>query len=354
MIGKLPLLKWMILDISSVIPTDLPQLFKICSRLKSLDIRRCEMSIHGPGRISDIYNRNWEMQASAHKSTYDLKELSFSSNCGIDPWEFVSRSLGLRVLSIDSDPGGNHERQMMNDLVKSLQTEDILPSLQHLDLFIRRADNDILSKVLKNVRCLRSFKCDRNDALLLWSISDFRPHFSTVTTIDIQSGKPEFWQEVMSSCQALVKAKEVVLFAEDIIGGKKWAPTGIESLHINLFVRPKGPSRKDQEDALFGRIAKLVKLNHLSVHTGWRSRTLHDQRWATLLRIKTLKNVELGRELTASHDAENLYRRFSEMHVRLSWTEARMPLSRQQAAKSDANDALLVQALSAFQAANQN
>lgn len=352
MIGKLPLLKCMILDISSLNPTDIPQLFEICSRLKSLDIRRCKM------RISDISNRNWEMQASAHKPDYEfLRELSFSSNCGIDPWEFVSRSRGLRVLSIDSDPGGNHENQMINVLLKSFRTEHSMPRLEHLDLFIRSADNARISDVLNSVRCLRSFICDRNDSLLLWSISDFRSHISTVTTIEVQCGKPEFWQKVMSSFPMLVKVKEVVLFAEDIIGGEIWKSTGIESLGVNLFVRSKGnvgPSRKYQEDALFGRIAKLVKLNHLSVHTGWRSKTLNGQSWGTLLRIKTLKNVELGYELTASSDAESFERRFLELHVRLSWTEARMPLSPQQAAKNDANDALLLQAFNAFQAANQN
>lgn len=349
MIGELTRLQCMTLDISGVEGTDLPQLFEICSRLKFLDIRRCEM------RISDISNRNGQMRASAHKSDYKLlQELSFSSNCGIDPWEFVSRSRGLRVLSIDCDPGGNHERQMMDVLANSFRT-DSMPSLQHLDLFIRSSNNDRISKVLKSVRCLRSFKCDRDDSLLLWSFSDFRSHFSTVTTIEVQCGKPEFWQKVMSSFSMLVKAKEVVLFAEDIIGGDKWASTRIESLGVNLFVRSKGnvgPSRKDQEEALFGRIANLGKLNRLSVHTGWRSKTtLNDQSWGTLLRIKTLKNVELGYELTATSAVR---RRFLEMDVRLSWTKARMPLSPQQVTERRGDENLLLQALGAFQAANQH
>lgn len=298
------------------------------------------------------------MQASAHKSDYKfLQELSFSSNCGIDPWEFVSRSRGLRVLSIDSDPGGNHESQMMDVLANSFQTKESMPSLQHLDLFIRSSNNHRISEVLKNVRCLRSFKCDRNDSLLLWSIDDFQSHFSTVTTIEVQCGKPEFWQKVMSSFPMLVKAKEVVLFAEDIIGGEIWASNRIESLAVNLFVPSKGNvglSRNNQEEALFGRIANLVSLNHLSVHTGWRSKTLNDQSWETLLRIKTLKNVELGYELTTTSDEGSLERRFLEMHVRLSWTKALMPLSPQQVAKRDGDDALLLQAFNAFQAANQN
>jgi len=337
----------MTLDISSVNPTDLPQLLKICSRLKSLNIRRCEM------RISDISDRNRQKHASAPKFDYKfLQELSFSSNCGIDAWEIVSRSRGLRVLSIDCDPGGNHESQMMDVLANSFQT-DSMPSLQHLDLLIRSSNNDRISKVLKSVRCLRSFKCDRNDSLLLWSISDFESHFSTITTIEVQCGKPEFWQKIMSSCPALVKAKEVVLFAEDIIEGEVWASTGIESLGVNLFVRSKGPSRKIQEEALFRRIANLVRLNHLSVHTGWRSKTLSDQSWETLLRIKTLKRVELGYELTTTSDEGSFERRFLKMHVLLLWTEALMPLSPQQVAKRDAGEALLLQAWNAFQATNQ-
>jgi hypothetical protein len=71
-----------------------------------------------------------------------------------------------------------------------------------------------------------------------------------------------------------------------------------------------------------------------------------------LLRIKALENVELGRELTASRDSETLFMRFFKMKVLLSWNEARMPLTPRQAAKDDGDVALLLQALSANQAAH--
>lgn len=313
----------------------------------------------------DMLNRNWKLQALAHRSPspYNLEEqskleeLSMSLGCGIGLWGFLSGSPRLRVLSIyHNDHPDLYELPRLNDLMKSFRTKDILPNLQHLDVCIYRVNGNEIPKVLESVRCLRSFQCHRTDAL--WSISDFRPHFSTVTTIDIQYGKPEFWQKVMSSCPALVNAKEVVLFVEDIMGREVWASTGLESLDLNVFVRSKGnqrSSRKVQEDALFRRIAKLVKLNHLSVHTGWREeRTLHDQSWEALLRIKTLTSVELGYELTANRDMLNVMRRFFEMqkHV-VTWTEAKMSLSPPEDAELEAENALL-QALSANLAAIQN
>ena len=358
-LGELPSLRSMTLDISNVLPTDLPQLFDICSRLKSLDIRRCEMRTQGGGSFDEISDRNRKSESSAHKSTYKfLEELSISSNCGIGLSGFLSRSRRLRVLSIyDKHHRGYFEEQIMEDLVKSFRTEDIMSNLQHLDLCIYRAKNDTISEVLKSVRCLRRFKCDRPDALL--TIPDFRPHFSTVTTIKVQSGTPEFWQKVMSSCPGLVKAKEVVLFAEDIIRGKMWASTGLESLDLHVFVRSKGDvrsSRKAQEDSLFRRIAKLVKLNHLSVHTGWHEeRTLCAESWGALLRIKTLRSVELGIELTAYQDMLNVKRRFSEKQVDLTWGDSNTSrLSDEDAEEEESENALLLKALEARFAPHHN
>jgi hypothetical protein len=126
-----------------------------------------------------------------------------------------------------------------------------------------------------------------------------------------------------------VKAKEVVLSAEDIIGGKIWASTGLESLELGVLVTSKGDVRsRSKESALFGRIAKLVKLNHLSLHTGWLGeRTLRDESWDALLGIETLKSVELGYSLTVPRDRENFLSIFSEKKVDLKWTVAKMSLS---------------------------
>ena len=346
----------MTLDISNVLPTDLPQLFDICSRLKSLDIRRCEMRTQGGGSFDEISDRNRKSESSAHKSTYKfLEELSISSNCGIGLSGFLSRSRRLRVLSIyDKHHRGYSEEQIMDDLVKTFRTESSMPSLQHLDLCIYRLDNDAISKVLRSVRCLRSFKCHPYGALL--SIDDFQRHFSTVTTINVRSVMPEFWQKVMSSCSGLVKANGVVLFAEDIIRGEMWASTGLESLDLNVFVRSKGDVRsRSKENALFRRIATLVKLNHLSLHTGWhKERTLLPESWRILLGMKTLTSVILGKELTASQDKRDVLRRFSEKQMVLEWTEADMSLASHEEDKEEADNARLIQALSARFGAHYN
>jgi hypothetical protein len=363
-LGELPFLKSMTLDIVSVDTTDLPQLFEICSRLKSLEIRRCQMSIRGivetvrPMSI-DMASRNWNLQASAHKSTYNLEELSLSSNCGIGLSGFISRSPRLRVLSIYQGYVRDiYEEARLKELIRAFSTEGSMPSLQHLDVCIYRVHRKKISEVLKSVRCLRSFQCLQHDALL--SIPSFWPHFSTITKIVIPpgTGTPEVWQEIMSSCPALVEAREVVLFAEDITGGKMWASTGLESLDLHVFVRSKGDvrsSRKAQEDALFRRIAKLVKLIHLSVHTGWHEeRTLRAESWGALLRIETLRSVELGNELTAYQDKLNVLRRFSEKQVDLTWNESNTSRLSDEDAEEESENALILQALSAHLAAHSN
>jgi len=158
----------------------------------------------------------------------------------------------------------------------------------------------------------------------------------------------------MSSCPALVKAKEVVLFAEDIIGGKMWASTGIESLDLNVFVRSKGERSRSKEKAIFGRIAKLKKLNHLSVHTGWHEeRTLLAESWGALLSIETLRSVELGYDLTASQDRPNVFSRFSEKQKHLEWTRAKVSLSQDQRyPEEDSDNEMIMQALAGYLAAH--
>jgi len=324
MLGELPNLKRMTLDISGVERNDLRQLFEICTRLKSLDIRACELNQPAVTlNVNFIRNRHCRWEVSAHKSTYDLEELSISSSCGIGISDILSRCPRLRVLRIyDQRHRGCGEEETVKDLVKSLETKGCMPNLQHLDVCIYRAKKDTMSKVLERARCLRKFNCASRNL----SIPDFRPHFSTVTCIHVQDGKPEFWQEVMSSCPALLDAWSVVLFAEDLIRGKKWACTGLESLDLQVFVRSEGnvkSSREAQEEALFQRIAELVNLMDLSVVTGWREeKTLRAESWGVLLGMKSLKSVTLGEELTASRDMPNVLRRFSEKQVEMNWMKS--------------------------------
>jgi hypothetical protein len=124
-----------------------------------------------------------------------------------------------------------------------------------------------------------------------------------------------------------VNAKDVVLFAEDIVGGKMWASTELESLELGVFVRKEGtvgyvrPSQEDQESALFRRIAKLVKLNRLSLRTGWDGeRTLRDESWLALLGMETLKSIELGYELGAPSDRGNFETLFAKNKRILRWS----------------------------------
>jgi hypothetical protein len=345
----------MTLNIWRVNPSDLPQIFVVCTRLKYLTIESCQMNIRQRQSITEQIIRNWNSQQFAHNSssTYALQELSISWGCGIGLWGFISRSPHLRVLDIHR--GGetdSYERKRIDDLVRGLK--DGMPSLQHLDLSLCFVKNECLSNLMMTVRCLRSF---HSPSELSLSLADFRPHFSTLTTIDVASGTPEFWLEVLSSCRALVKAKEVVLFVEDITHGARWESTGLVSLDLNVFVRStrnERSSRKAFEDALFRRTAELVKLDHLSVHTGWpvkKTLGLGDQSWEALSKIKTLTSLVLGVEFRQLKDADKIHKRileWKELHY-FRWSVANMPLSKQ--AEDDAEYGLS-QLINALQ--NQN
>jgi hypothetical protein len=308
MLGDLPLLNSMMLQICDVNPVVLPQIFAICSRLKSLTISLCEMiwpspQAQEPNSI-EKFERNWRSQHNAHNSssTYTLKELSISWDCGIGLWGFISRSPHLKVLNISPNPfwlyhdTEVYELKRMYDLVRCFKLKDSLPSLEHLDLSVYAVNDELLSEVISTSRCLRSFRCQKGRLL---SLHDFRPHFSTLTAIDVRTGTPKFWQGIMSSCPGLVKAKSVILYAEDIIRGARWASTRLRKLSLTVLVRPNDINEvstlKLVQGALFQRIAELVRISHLLVEVEWRERTSLDaQNWEALSKIKTLICLEFG------------------------------------------------------------
>jgi hypothetical protein len=304
--------------------TVLPQIIAICTRLKSLTINNYGVKTL-QRKMTEMKQNYWKSQQLAHQanpgSIYALQELSISWSCAMSLWGFISRSPDLRVLKIyprdDRDPSDEYEMMRMDELVRCLNSKNTLPCLQHLDISLDQVNEEVLSKVTKSMRRLRSFQFQGIGSL---SVHDFRPHFSTLTVINVQSS-PEFWQEVLTSCPALVKAQEVRLYEEDILRGGNWASTDLTFLYLTVHPDKLISSTKERsrikvlEDALFRRIAKLLKLDHLSVHSFLRdSWSLDDQSWQALSKIKTLASLELGSGFLGRPD-ESAFSRISKLRM---------------------------------------
>lgn len=257
---------------------------------------------------------------------YALQGLSISWSSGASLSGFLSRCPDLRVLKIhplySKDKADLYENMRIEELVQCLNSEGSLPNLQHLDISLYQVKKEALSKLTKSMRCLRSFQFrDRKSLSGSLSLQDFRPHFSTLTVINVISS-PEFWREVFSSCPALVKAQEVYLYEEDIVGGRNWPSTALTFLHLTVLRPDAGITRADDEisrlkvleNALFRRVATLLKLEHFSIHytnlSGYWS--LGDQSWQVLSKLKTLASLELRYNLLPRID-ESLFTRISKL-----------------------------------------
>lgn len=301
----------MTLNIFGIQPKDLPKVFQLCERVKSLTIHRCALSPR-----YGLPPSNWEIQHSSHNSIseYQLEKLSVSTSCDIGLSGFFSRSSKLQALMffppIKNERPSNYERARMQELTECLES-DRLPNLRHVELSMtcheRHKDEDLeaaanlkknqeLSRLLQSMNKLRCLKRFQSPDQFVFSITDFNHHFSTLTEMNVLSGTTDFWQQILSSCPNLVRAKQVRISPTDIDTGKQWFSAKLETLDLLLSqTKNYKASRQHVDCRLFERIAELVKVKDLTVQAEWQTtKPLSDQQWRALSNIKTLQSLELG------------------------------------------------------------
>lgn len=302
----------MSLDVQQIEPTQFHKILQLCTRVKSLTIN-CFQIRHQIGKTPT----SWDLQKRAHSpiSTYALEHLSISRSSDASLWGFLSRSPNLETLClfppVRSQRPSTYQWARLQEITEIMEA-GMLSNLRqvHLSISHQRSaeDNDLkmsnnlcrLLNSMNELRCLKTFQSSDNIAL---SAADFKHQYLTLTNISVTSGTPLFWEKILSSCPNLLKAKQVNISAASLESGKQWLSTKLETLALLLTDIDK--SSTDLQVAnknIFDRIAKLNKLQHLSLHGQWSNTSPHkkniapliNQHWQTLSRIKTLKTLELG------------------------------------------------------------
>lgn len=283
MFRDLPFLKHMKLNHINLDDEVLPFFLDICKHLTSLKTTNCVMEAPN---------------AKLTNFQYAIQKLSISKGCQMDVVGFISQCHHLKVLTVGTDCikliRRHHEKKRMKSLAKLLDS-GALRDLQHLDISLVFKQDDE-NMIPTRFPCLRSFKAPEIGPLLL---PGFRTHFSTIAKIDTL-GPPSFWREVLASCPALVTARNVDLSPDDIVSGAPWVCIELEDLQLEFGTRNNTLDHEVVEDALFQRISKLRKLNHLGIDAAsYRAKDsngkgLASESWELLSKMKQLTSLELG------------------------------------------------------------
>lgn len=257
-------------------------------------------------RVNISYMRvpTWTTPLYYDISKSNIRELSVAWSFSNLLWPVISRSPDLKSLQIFATYASLHEDHEYHEtdfMFEDLETYFAAGrTLERLELATKSRNSDLSLRLLRVIPagCLEAFQQSNP-----WTAFDpkdgLNRHLPTLKVINL--GLRRFvrqtatWEAVLVSCKNLVKAKIVHVTEEFILRGAEWVCAEVVSL--NLYIYPKDGKvldLKSVRNALCTRLAKLQKLQHLSIVVEEvQLLDFQESEWVAMSNLNNLKSLNL-------------------------------------------------------------